>query len=764
MTHRVMQGGWQERGRENSWITPLVSSFLVMLVLMCLPLEPARAMQADSTPPIYPDGAPTPSGDGTLVLTGPSTSIPFGTAKYYAGGGSNIAAKLCMFGPNGDYWPFALYFGMNVDPGICPRYGFYGNAAIWIISPTCPAGYSLSAGLCNLADPSKVQKPTPAKILKNQGPASCGYSFALVGNPIHSGTGNKTQQIEDYSDSGAFLTLTRSYNSTSTEDNGIGIGWNFNWKEYAVSQAPTYAYVTRPGGKKYLFKLNVATWIPDADVTDQLQRVADANNATTGWRYLTAEGDIEVYDASGNLVSLTNRVGQTWTLTRTGTTMSVADPFGHTLVFGYDAQNNRTVTSPNGGIYTYRKDSNNNLASIAYPDGTTQQYLYEDARFPHSLTGIIDENGNRYASWSYDAKGKANASWHGDTLYADKTSLSYVTDANGNPVTTTVTDALNTARIYNFQTILGVVKSTGQSQPGGSGCGASSSAVTYDANGNVASRTDFNGNRTDYSYDLSRNLETSRTEGLTTSGATTPATRTITTAWHPTLRLPVQITNGNQQTSYTYNPQGDITQKTVKDLAANTSRSWSTAYTYSAAVPGVLVQKVEDGPRTDVSDLTTYDYYPADAACPGGNLGCRGQLKQITDALGHITRLTRYSAHGQIEQLSDPNGLSITMTYDSRQRLTSIATGSETTTYSYDLAGQVTRVTGPDGAYLAYSYDAAHRLIKTQDDLGNTLTYTLDAMGNKLKEEAHDPGGQLARSQSRVYDALSRLQSLILPQ
>ena len=150
-------------------------------------------------------------------------------------------------------------------------------------------------------------------------------------------------------------------------------------------------------------------------------------------------------------------------------------------------------------------------------------------------------------------------------------SLAYNADGS-----TTVTDALNTARTYNFQTILGVVKSTGQSQPGGSGCGASASALSYDANGNVASRTDFNGNRTDYTYDLTRNLETSRTEGLTATGATTPATRTITTVWHPTFRLPVQITNANQQTTYSYNSQGNITHKTIKDTAANTTRSWNT--------------------------------------------------------------------------------------------------------------------------------------------------------------------------------------------
>jgi hypothetical protein len=48
--------------------------------------------------------------------------------------------------------------------------------------------------------------------------------------------------------------------------------------------------------------------------------------------------------------------------------------------------------------------------------------------------------------------------------------------------------------------------------------------------------------------------------------------------------------------------------------------------------------------------------------------------------------------------------------------------------------------------------------------LGNTVTYTLDALGNRLQEDVRDPTGQLAHSQSRVYDALSRLKNLVLPE
>ncbi len=642
----------------------------------------------------------------------------------------------------------------------CPAGGRVSGTSC-INAPACPLGQIRNAitGKCGLPP-------------KNNGGNDCNKGNNInFGNPINAGTGNKWQHETDLTGDAFGLTFDRYYNASITANTAnLGAGWLHAYTRSSTVQS-TGAWVTirRNDGKEYNFQQNAGVWITDADVPDRLDELKDSSNIRIGWRYTTADNAIETYNASGKLTSITDPSGLTQTLTYSDTStpatiaattdllISVTDSFGRQLAFSYDSNNRiSTLTDPAGGVYRYGYDANNNLASVTYPDGASKTYHYENTSFPNALTGITDENGNRFATYTYDAQGHATSTEHAGGV--ERASLVYNADGSS-----TVTDALNTARTYHFQTILGVVKPTGQSQPGGSGCGASASALTYDANGNVASRTDFNGNLTTYTYDLSRNLETSRTEGLTASGATTPETRTITTLWHPSLRLPVQITNANQQTTYTYNSQGDITQKTLTDLAANSSRSWNTAYTYTG-IPGVLLQKVEDGPRTDVSDLTTYDYYPADAACSGGHLGCRGQLMQITDALGHISRMTRYSAHGQLEQLIDPNGLVTTLIYDVRQRLVSIDSGGEVTAYSYDPAGQVTRVTGPDGAYLAYSYDAAHRLIKIQDNQGDTLSYTLDALGNRIKEQLLDPSGQLARSQSRVYDALSRLQNLVLPQ
>lgn len=72
----------------------------------------------------------------------------------------------------------------------------------------------------------------------------------------------------------------------------------------------------------------------------------------------------------------------------------------------------------------------------------------------------------------------------------------------------------------------------------------------------------------------------------------------------------------------------------------------------------------------------------------------------------------------------------------------------------------VTQAALPDSTALAYSYDAAHRLVGVTDTKGNTVTYTLDNMGNRVGEQIKDPQGNLQRDITRVYDALNRVQQL----
>ena len=719
--------------------------------------------------------------------------------------------------------------GSIFPTGICPASYFYSYFYTGLTSAH-GSGYGYDKDCETRLAPNLV--PTP---YKNLGSAnnSCSASSAsqpATGHPIQISNGNKYLLETDYQSAGLYpLTISRSYNSQLHDETGTGFGWQLNWLgDEIVVVSPTQSLARRPDGKGVLYTLTGGVWVADADITDVLERFSNTDGSTAGWRLTTKDNVIENYDAKGVLTGLINRAGWVYTVTSTdlnsvtGTSTTITDPLGRSLVIGANAQGNRTLTSPSGSVVTYTKVAPN-LSTVTYPDGKMKSYHYgsesgeaanisatpnSGVTYANALTGIVDENGNRYATYRYDAAGRAyDEELAPDLALSQKiehNNLAYNVDASGNPTSTVLVNSLGASRTYNFTTILGVVKSTGQSQPSGSGCAASAAALSYDANGNISSRTDFNGNLTTYSYDMTRNLETSRTEGLTLTAAgtaSTPATgtansatRTITTSYHPTWRLPLTIseysggsTNGGtpagtllKTTTDVYDSHGNLTSIVLNDVVRALTRTTNITYTYSTAVPGLVLTKVVDGSRTDVSDITTYTYYPHDAACTPSNatpiinpvtglapnnLGCRGQLMSMTNALNQTTTYDRYNHHGQVEQMTDANGLVTTNTYDLRQRLLSrnvsnASVGSQTTTLTYDGVGQVTQLSMPDNSVLNYTYDAAHRLTDVLDTLGNKVHYSLDSEGNRMNETTTDPLGTLAKTLSRSYDQLSRLQTL----
>jgi len=639
--------------------------------------------------------------------------------------------------------------------------------------------------------PSSVPGPTknlggPTNNCASNSDTSTRPSALYTKYPINLTQGNKYYAMPVYNFNQISYSLF--YNVTaSVKSAQHGLQWRNSYNKSINTTDPSVAIVFLSDGKTVSFFFDGISWKGNADITDQLIESKDAGGVRTGWQYVvSSDNSNETYDVSGKLLSIADRSGLTQTMTYSdastptsiapagGLLIRVTDALGRQLNFTYDSLGRVvTMTNPAGKVYTYGYGSDNNLVSVTYPDSKVRTYHYENTTFKNALTGITDENNSRYMTYSYDSNRRAYLEVSPNVgTNVNRHQLSYTPG-----VSTTVTDPLGSVRTYNFTTILGVSKLTGQSQPAGSGCAASASALTYDANGNVASRTDFNGNKTTYVYDLTRNLETSRTEGLTAAGsAIAGVTRTVTTSWHATWRLPLVISeyNGNtatgtplKTTTYTYDAKGNLASYTVTDPALSITRTTTITNTYSTVVPGLLLTKVVDGPRNDVSDITTYTYYPHDATCTAStgtstvtNLGCRGQLQSVTNALGQATQYTRYNHHGQLEESIDPNGLVTTNTYDVRQRLTSNTVGTETTSLTYDGVGQVTLLTLPDNSTLSYTYDAAHRLTDVQDTLGNKVHYTLDAEGNRIGEDTYDPSSLLTKTLTRSYDALNRLQQL----
>ena len=381
-----------------------------------------------------------------------------------------------------------------------------------------------------------------------------------VENPIQAATGNKYQRETDYRAAGVFpLVFERHYGSGSHIMSArLGEKWRHNYdRSIVLTDTPALstatAYVYRPDGRIFPFNREAGgNWVTNPAFNARLSTRYDSSGTPVGWRYIDSDDSTEDYDTSGRLLSIANRAGLTLRLAYENDRLAtVTDTFGRSLVFAYDANGRLvTVTDPSGGIYRYAYSASSNLISVTYPDSRARKYLYENPTFPSALTGIDDENGNRFATYAYDGQGRAISTEHADG--ANKATLAY-SSTNIYDTTTAVTDALGTVRTYKFQTVLGVSKNTGLSQPCTTGCGASSAATAYDANGNIASQTDFNGVKTTYLYDLTRNLETSRTEA---SG--TPQARTIATQWHPTFRLPATITEPTRRTDFSYDERGNL--------------------------------------------------------------------------------------------------------------------------------------------------------------------------------------------------------------
>ncbi len=550
-------------------------------------------------------------------------------------------------------------------------------------------------------------------------------SGQCCGNPIKLATGNKLQVEVDYAGAGALpVSIVRTYNSLASTTGPIGTNWSLGFGGHVTVVSATQVKVIKGDAKTLTFNLVSGVWTPDSDVNARLSQTKDASGNTTSWVYRTGSDGTDTFDGQGRLIKSANRAGLTQTLSydAQGRLATVSDPYGRTLTFTYDAQSRvATIKDPGAHVYTYAYDSHNNLSSVTYPDGKVKQYLYENTTFPNALTGLVDEKGVRFATWSYDAQGHAISSEHAGGVEKVNVSYDFV---NG---VSTVTDALSHTIKYSYETVAGVAHTQHVFQPSTIG---GSNNWDYDANGNVKTYNDFKGTLTTYAYDLTRNLETSRTEASGTAQA-----RTITTTWHPTFRLPAQITEPGRVTTFSYDNNGNLLQRSVKDSSTGATRTWT--FTYNSAGQ---VLSATDG-NGNASTLT-YD--------------SSGNLQSTKDALGHTTQFV-YDADGRLTKATDPNGLATTYSYDARGRLQTKVEGSLKTTFAYDAAGNLTGINYPSGYAVTLGYDGAHRLTSVTDGFGNQIQYTLDAMSNRSAEARFDATGKQVYSHGWTYDALNRV-------
>lgn len=644
--------------------------------------------------------------------------------------------------------------------------------------PACPSGTVSNGTQCVLPDGTNPYK--------NCSTCAAGENGT---NPIHGALGTKVQTERDL-DLGRGLSFVRYYTSAGHWAlSGFGQHWRHNFARRVAAIPSADGSITvwagRPTGDFVRFVVSAAGGVSkDPDIHLQLSRLLDGGGQLIGWRILNAENETETYDSQGRLTELEIDGSNTLHFSYDGQRMmSVLDATGRKLSFTYNSNGRiSSVSAPDGVTVAYQYEGigyygADNLTKATFAIGTAnasaRRYLYEDPTFVYSLTGIIDESDNRFATWQYDSVNRGVLSVHGPgdgTI--DRVSLVYNPDG-----TTTVTDALGQTRTFTYALSHGVKRFVGLTNVC-SQCNGTSSGRTYDANGNIDVDTDFNGVTTDFDVD-GRGLVNQKIESA--NRATTR--RKTQTDWHPIFRSPVERriydaanTLVARQT-WSYNGRGQALSVSQHDPVAGTVRTTTTVYceqsdidTGSCPLLG-LVTSI-DGPRTDTSDLTTYTYYPADdATCASAPTSCphrKGDLWKVTDALGHVTETLKYDGAGRVLSIKDANGVFTDFEYHPRGWLTASKVrgpggGSEAddaiTQIAYYPTGLVSSTTLPDGGFTSYVYDAAHRLTDVVDADGNTIHYTLDNAGNRTKEEVKGETGTLKRTLSRVFNQLGQLQT-----
>lgn len=364
-------------------------------------------------------------------------------------------------------------------------------------------------------------------------------------------------------------------------------------------------------------------------------------------------------------------------------------------------------------------DGSGRLASVG-ADGRTASYHYDGTG---ALTRVSADTGEEL-TLEYDPvlPGRVQA-----VTASDGRSVQYGYDPTGN--LTTVTDATGATTQY---TLTG----TAQVQTVTDADGRVMVTNTYDVDGRVARQDLPNGNSLTFGYDdITGTTTVTEDDGAAMVFAHDrdgrpiqiqgPDGTTASRAWDAGGNLVGATQRGGAELDQSVNDRGDL----VSSSYAGATTTW------------IYDDQHRVTAETDALGNTTRYTYTGTDRLP----------TTMVDPLGGTTNYI--VTDGRITSVTDPDGVTMSYTYDDNGRLVSTRspTGG-TTMYEYDDAGRLTSTTDPLGGVSATSYDAAGRVTSRTDPAGaltqheysraGLLTSTTDPAG-ATQTYAHDEAGQL---------------------
>lgn len=537
------------------------------------------------------------------------------------------------------------------------------------------------------------------------------------------------------------------------------------------------------------------------------------------WKYVYSRSSSTAPYHLTQKVSADGRDGFTATYDTNGLPSQVTDVSGRvTWQFTNVSGNTTQVVATDGNqsqtwSYVY---TGQNLTSISVNNSTYRTFAYNASGL---LTEMRDASGNVLESHDYYSDGNAKTSL--EAASGDEQYTYYGPDANGVSHTDiSFLDASGsttgaTRRVY-MRFIGGRMRVV--ENDGVCACGTDDSVFGFDSKGNLIRQQSGRGYIVEQSFDTQGRL-TARTTAMKKSGCDPetasdhcrltydqistaqlqPSSASVTTTYTygdanfprraTVISTPSVLSAGNFTTVTTaFTAAGNVSSKTVSGYTGTPTASLATHVTTNAYYNGVetaafdpgtffasyysLPQplnalKSVDGPRTDVSDVTLFVYYPITTSVP---VSARGRLAATRNAAGHIIRYENYDLTGLPLKVTDANSVVTTFTRDALGRVltTTVAgvTGCDTSvdplcatalteTRAYNnILGSLASVVSPRGDATVYSYDSRGRIVST---LRGTSTADADLF-EKIEIVYDSSSGK--KSEENVYDRASGVWTL----
>jgi RHS repeat-associated protein len=662
--------------------------------------------------------------------------------------------------------------------------------------------------------------PTIQDAPKGSNPAwvNCGCVRRTAGDPVDTSTGYYGETDTDLSTPGlgVGLNLTRTYSSalsdpagpagsTGSVNGAFGYGWTYSYGMTATTTLGTGVVTIRQeDGSQVVFNPVTGGYAPSTprfdatltttgstyyftrhgqqqfafDVTtNRLIQESDLAGRTASPTYATSLA----YDASGNLATVTDPSGRTYTFLWSGThIIRVNTTGGLEANYNYDVAGNLITAFGVGTVRVGSTLGNEDRTDFGY----TVAHLLNSERSPvnYGKTGtptpvmsMVYDGSERVTSQT-DATGNQTTFVYGpDAAAGLAAGQNLITDGAGHKTLYTYQNGLLTAVTKGFGTTdastwsyaydpIGLGISV-QTNPDGS-----TQTFSYDAQGHVTSSSDGLGRTTSKSYDTAgRVLQSVSPDGLQTtstynaagaptsvvlslpgqsaeSAGVSASTSARTTGYayldaaHPALATTVTDPTNNV-TTFSYDTYGDAVSVTdaashVTKFGFDTGRGLQTSVvTPSGTAVGTVVTCA---PPAIGCTTYSYDVY--------------GNRLSTVDPLGHSTNST-FDADGNQLTAVDANGHTTTTTFNAADLPISVKQPStDTATTGYNGDGTVSSTTDAANHATSYTYDAQGRELTTTDPDNKTTTFAYDGLGRQTKQtkpnadtitQAWDLGGQL---------------------